>query len=107
MKRLTLALLLFAGCSSSEPAPISVYDLVLENGRVIDPETKLDAVRNVGINGGKIAIVTDRSLTSANRLAANGMVGAPGFIDLHSHGQDAANYALKAADGVTTALELE
>jgi N-acyl-D-aspartate/D-glutamate deacylase len=35
------------------------------------------------------------------------LVVAPGFIDLHQHGQDAENYKAKAADGVTTALELE
>jgi N-acyl-D-aspartate/D-glutamate deacylase len=107
MKRLTLALLLWAGCYSPEPAPISFYHLVIENGRVLDPETKLDAIRNVGILDGRIAIVTERPLMSANRIDAKGLVIAPGFIDLHSHGQDAANYAIKAADGVTTALELE
>src|SRR5205807_6886151 len=35
------------------------------------------------------------------------LVVAPGFIDLHSHGQDSVNYKFLAHDGVTTALELE
>src|SRR5258706_1863309 len=106
MKRLLLVLLLAAGCQAG-PDPAGTYELVIENGRVMDPETGLDAVRNIGISRGTIQIVTDRTLTGAARIDAKGLVVAPGFIDLHSHGQDPANYALKAADGVTTALELE
>lgn len=34
------------------------YSVVLANGRVIDPETKLDAVQNIGIKDGKIAAVS-------------------------------------------------
>jgi N-acyl-D-aspartate/D-glutamate deacylase len=83
------------------------YDLVIQGGRVMDPETGLDAVRNVGIIGGTIARVSTEPLTGAKVVDARGLVVAPGFIDLHSHGQDAENYRLKAMDGVTTALEME
>jgi N-acyl-D-aspartate/D-glutamate deacylase len=83
------------------------YDLVIANGRVMDPESGLDAVRNVGIRSGKIAAISAGPLAGKQTLEARGLVVAPGFIDLHQHGQDAENYALKAADGVTTALELE
>jgi hypothetical protein len=38
------------------------YDIVLANGRVMDPETNLDAVRNVGIRGGKIAAISTSPL---------------------------------------------
>src|SRR5580704_12328170 len=68
------------------------YDLVLRNGRVIDPETKLDAVRNVGIENGRIAAVSADELTGKTVIDATGLVIAPGFIDLHSHGQDEENY---------------
>ncbi|MGA9073256.1 MAG: hypothetical protein WB368_04040 [Candidatus Sulfotelmatobacter sp.] len=66
----------------------------------MDPETGLDAVRNVGIRDGKIARVSSAALSG-------GRVVSPGFIDLHQHGQDMASQRVKALDGVTTALELE
>ncbi|MBI3854457.1 MAG: amidohydrolase family protein [Planctomycetes bacterium] len=105
MRRIALLLLIFAGCTSAPAA--GRYDLVILHGRVMDPETGLDAVRSIGIRGGTIEAVEDGELRGAAVIDARGLVVAPGFIDLHSHGQDAANYVLKAADGVTTALELE
>jgi N-acyl-D-aspartate/D-glutamate deacylase len=83
------------------------YDVVLNNGRVIDPESKLDATRSVGVKDGKIAEVSATALTGKTVIDAHGLVISPGFIDLHSHGQTPENYAFKARDGVTTALELE
>src|SRR5437867_3218746 len=82
-------------------------DVVLVGGRVLDPETKLDAVRNVGIRGGRIASITTTVPTSRDTVNVRGLVIAPGFIDLHAHGQDSLNYDFFAHDGVTTALELE
>jgi N-acyl-D-aspartate/D-glutamate deacylase len=83
------------------------YDIVLQNGRVIDPDSKLDAIRSVGIKNGKIADISVQPLTGKTEINAQGLVISPGFIDLHSHGQTPENYAFKARDGVTTALELE
>jgi len=83
------------------------YDVVIADGRVMDPESSLDAVRNVGIRRGKIAVISTRPLAGRQTIEARGLVVAPGFIDLHQHGQDAENYAVKAGDGVTTVLELE
>src|SRR5438034_581559 len=83
------------------------YDVVIANGRVMDPESGLDAIRNVGIRSGKIAAISSGPLEGKQTIEAKGLIVAPGFIDLHQHGQDAENYAAKAADGVTTALELE
>src|SRR5580692_5949977 len=91
----------------SAPVLAQTYDVVLANGRVIDPETNLDAIRNVGLNGGRIAAISSSPLTGRTTVDAKGLVVTAGFIDLHSHGQDAENYAYKARDGVTTALELE
>jgi N-acyl-D-aspartate/D-glutamate deacylase len=83
------------------------YDLVIANGRVIDPETGLDAVRNVGIRAGKIAEISQMPLAGKQSIDAKGLVVAPGFIDLHEHGQEPRNYQFQARDGVTTSLELE
>ena len=83
------------------------FDIVLANGRVMDPESNLDAVRNIGIRAGKIAAISARPLRGRTVVDVKGLVVAPGFIDLHSHGQDDENYRYKARDGVTTALELE
>ena len=83
------------------------YDIVIEGGRVIDPETHLDAVRNIGIRDGKIAAVSPTALTGRRVIPATGLVVAPGFIDLHQHGQDFSSQRVKAFDGVTTALEME
>jgi len=85
----------------------SPYDVVLANGRVIDPETKLDAVRNVGIKNGKIAAVSPTALKGQVVVDATGLVVAPGFIDWHAHGQNTLADRVQAFDGVTTALELE
>jgi N-acyl-D-aspartate/D-glutamate deacylase len=87
--------------------PTSPLDVVLVGGRVLDPETNLDAVRAVGIKGGRIASVTTGVPAAHDTVDVRGLVVAPGFIDLHSHGQDSINYKFLAHDGVTTALELE
>jgi N-acyl-D-aspartate/D-glutamate deacylase len=83
------------------------YDIVLQNGRVMDPESGLDAVRSVGIAGNKIAAVSATPLRGKIEVDASKLVIAPGFIDLHQHSQTPEAYAFKAMDGVTTALELE
>jgi cytosine/adenosine deaminase-related metal-dependent hydrolase len=83
------------------------HDLVLTGGRVIDPETGLDAVRAVGIRDGAISWVGERVPPAPATVDVTGMVVAPGFIDLHSHPQNLVGMRLQALDGVTTALELE
>jgi N-acyl-D-aspartate/D-glutamate deacylase len=83
------------------------FDLVLQSGRVIDPETGLDAVRDVGIRGDTIIRISSKPLTGAHTIDATGLVVSPGFIDLNQHEHDGPSYRLEALDGVTTALELE
>jgi N-acyl-D-aspartate/D-glutamate deacylase len=94
-------------CGVALAAQPPTYDLAITGGRVVDPETGLDAVRNVGVTAGRIAAVSEDALAGRSTIDARGLVVAPGFIDLHSHINDAATYALAAQDGVTTALELE
>lgn len=83
------------------------YDLVIRGGRVLDPETGLNAVRDVGIRGDRIVRISAEPLTGSRTVDARGLVVAPGFIDLHQHGQDEASGVLKAFDGVTSGLEME
>jgi N-acyl-D-aspartate/D-glutamate deacylase len=83
------------------------YDIVLQSGRVMDPESGLDAVRSVGITANKIAAVSESPLRGKVEVDASKLVIAPGFIDLHQHSQTPEAYGFKAMDGVTTALELE
>ena len=90
--------------SYTEP---SVLDVVIAGGRVMDPESGLDAIRNVGLRGGKIAEISEQPLQGKQTINAHGLVVAPGFIDLHEHGQEPRNYEFQAHDGVTTSLELE
>jgi N-acyl-D-aspartate/D-glutamate deacylase len=99
--------LLFLWLGYVMPAAAQTYDVVLSGGRVMDPESGLDAIRNVGIIGDKIARVTAEPLTGKRTIDTKGLVIAPGFIDLHQHAQDAASGRLKAFDGVTTGLEME
>jgi len=83
------------------------FEVVILHGRVMDPETSLDAVRNVGISGGKIREISEKELRGKEVIDARGLVVSPGFIDLHEHGQAPKNYEFQSRDGVTTSLELE
>lgn len=98
-------LALIATLAASSPA--AAHDLVINNGRIMDPATGLDAVRHLGITGGKISAISETPLLGEQVIDAAGHVVAPGFIDLHAHGQTTGDLQIKAQDGVTTALELE
>jgi len=98
------AALLFSACAS-QPAP--TYDLVIANGRVIDPASGLDGVRHIGIRGGKIEAVSTAPLAGVRVIDAFRYIVAPGFIDLHEHGQQEEAYRMMVRDGVTSAFELE
>ena len=109
MRRLTpialvVALLAGVACSRADSAS---YDIVIANGRVIDPESGLDAVRHIGIAGDSIAAISESPLQGARVIDAANHVVAPGFIDLHEHGQQEESYRMMVRDGVTSALELE
>lgn len=97
---------LLAGCASV-PVPREPYEIVIFGGRVMDPESGLDAVRNVGIHGGKVQVITEGSIDGRRRIDATGHVVAPGFIDLHQHSFSPEALRAKVLDGVTAAFELE
>ena len=105
--RITVIGLVLAITALASAASAATYDLVINGGRVMDPETKFDEVANVGIKDGKIAAITTKKIQGARAIDATGHVVAPGFIDYHSHGQDPFAYRLYARDGVTTPMDLE
>jgi len=108
LKILTIELVIFSGLAVM-PTLAQDYDLVILYGRVMDPESKLDAVRNVGVKDGKIVTITKKGIGGKETIDAKGHVVAPGFIDPHVHGIDLSGFTSKVMlrDGVTTQLELE
>jgi N-acyl-D-aspartate/D-glutamate deacylase len=107
---LTFACLLAVATVASNLRVLSAdenYDVAILNGHVMDPESGLDAVRNIGIRAGKMVAISESLLSAKSTIDAKGLVVAPGFIDLHEHGQEERNYEFQARDGVTTSLELE
>jgi len=124
-----VATLTFLGCKPPSEAPVDKadaaqkeaeaeapakaaipedLDLVILNGRVMDPESKLDAQRNVGVKDGKIVAVTEQAIKGSETIDAKGHVVAPGFIDTHHHNVlTPFGQKLALRDGITTPLELE
>ena len=90
-----LIFFLFLLTASTAVVSAQQYDLVLQGGRVMDPETGMDAIRNVGIRDGKIVSLSSETLSGRRVIQASGLVVAPGFIDLHQHGQDLASQRVK------------
>ncbi len=105
---IALAALLTAAVPSLSAQDIQrSYDVVIANGRAMDPESGLDATRHVGINGGKIVAISETPLAGDLDIDATGLVIAPGFIDIHNHSPTPLGFAYQAQDGVTTSLDLE
>jgi len=83
------------------------YDLVINNGRVMDPETKYDSIANVGISAGRIAVITQDKISGKQTIDATGHVVAPGFIDTHWHYDRPWSNKLALRDGRTSVMDLE
>lgn len=89
------------------PAMAQDYDIVINNGRVMDPETMRDEIANVGIKDGRIAVIIKDKITGKETIDATGLVVAPGFIDTHWHYDRPWSDKLALRDGRTTVLDLE
>ena len=115
MKRTIFALfisaLIFTSCEQTATKkaadPNQEFDVVILNGRVMDPETNFDGIRNVGVKDGKIAIITEATINGKESIDAKGLVVAPGFIDGHQHGIEPYAYRNMLRDGRTTVMDLE
>jgi len=104
-----LSMLLIFGCKNEKDASTEapVYDLVILNGRVIDPETKTDTILHIGVNGQSIEKVSSSLLKGTKTIDASGKTVSPGFIDLHSHSPFPLGESFQVRDGATTLLDLE
>jgi len=98
---------LMLGLMLAVPAWAVDYDLVILNGRVMDPETMFDSIANVGIKAGRIQVITRQKITGKETIDAKGLVVAPGFIDTHFHSVDVFATKMALRDGVTTGMDLE
>jgi dihydroorotase len=89
------------------------YDLILRDGRVIDPSQKLDGVTDVAFSGGKVARIGPnlKADSDCDVREISGAIVSPGLIDLHTHvywggtwlGIDAEDFCRRS--GVTTAVD--
>ncbi|WP_337911347.1 aminoacylase [Vibrio cholerae] len=107
LKLTALSLMAVLGTALSFSAVSETYDIVINNGRVMDPETNFDAVRNVGVKDGKIVVITEDALKGKQVIDAKGLVVAPGFIDTHFHFQMPIGYSLGLRDGLTSSMDFE
>ncbi|MFZ0256295.1 MAG: amidohydrolase family protein [Gammaproteobacteria bacterium] len=108
MKRLTALLsVLIPTLVMVIPAMAADYDVVINNGRVMDPETNFDGVRNVGVKDGKIVVITKDAITGKETINASGHVVAPGFIEGHQHATDQFSRKVNLRDGLTTQMDFE
>lgn len=109
MNRFVIALILLVILGISTPLAVrpvasqDSFDLVIRNGRVMDPESGRDEIANVGIRGGTVAAITKKAIRGQQEIDATGLVVAPGFIDiLSSTRADRETHIQKLSDGLTT-----
>ncbi len=108
MKRLSdLFAVAVLAVAIATPAMAADYDVVINNGRVMDPETNFDGVRNVGVKDGRIVVITEDAISGKETIDASGHVVAPGFIEGHQHATDQFSRKVNLRDGLTTQMDFE
>jgi len=100
-------LIAVAAVAMSSQVAAETYDVVIKNGRVLDPETLYDGIANVAIKDGRIAAITKKQINGKETIDATGHVVAPGFIDTHFHWQAPLGYKIGLRDGLTSSMDIE
>lgn len=94
-------------CSFDSAAPNDTFDIAILNGRVMDPECNFDGVRNVGVKGNRIAVISKDEIKGKKVIDAKGHAVVPGFINTHNHSFAPFDQKMMAHDGVTTLMDTE
>ena len=106
-KLATIMLAAAIAVSASSHVLAETYDVVINNGRVMDPETNFDGVSNVGVKDGRIVVITEDAISGKETIDASGHVVAPGFIEGHQHATDPFSRKVNLRDGLTTQMDFE
>lgn len=82
-----------------------MFDIVITDGILVDPEHLERFISNIGIRDGKIAAVTREKIQGITEINAAGRIVCPGFIDIHGH-VDLNDYCaeLSLRQGITTTV---
>lgn len=95
-------------CSQNKPPiPEGEYDLVITKGRIMDPEAEIETIADIGVRNGRICAIVSpgQALKAKKTIDADGLVVAPGFIDMHAHnGMIDMTMQAHVLDGVTTMI---
>lgn len=84
---------------------MNIWDIVIKNAKIVDPERRLITYGNVGLSNGKISIITDKEIRGREEIDAKKHIVSPGFIDIHAHVDGNIGCAeLSLVQGVTTTV---